>query len=176
VLINTFYFDWSTIATQGYIQVRELFNLLGTQIEPGDDKCSTPALECRLKALSNAISSRDLPECAGAPKPDALGLESAEAAVVEGQTSVIAVFNLPVSQNSAENLKNYWIVPDLEITTATLQTDAPNKVMLTVTLPEDPVGEYTLKVQDIYSADGSKLNKKMRQAGFTIEQGIATAR
>lgn len=176
VLINAFYFDWSTIATQGYLQVGELFSLLGPQIEPGDNKCSTPALKCRLEALSNAISSRDLPECAGAPKPGALALESAEAAVVEGQTSVIAVFNLPVNQSSAENLENYWIVPDLEITTATLQTDAPNRVVLTVTLPEDPEGEYTLKVQDIYSEDGSTLNKKMRQADFTIEQGIATAR
>ncbi|MGH8532702.1 MAG: hypothetical protein ACREV1_08260, partial [Gammaproteobacteria bacterium] len=170
ILRQAFNFNWSEMSTEGYRQIRTLFGYIKKANRRGDlnNPCLLPSIDCRLECISNALSGKGLPPCSGAPVPGRLRLKSARASVVEGQQSVVAVFNEPVDLNSSQAITNYTIMPETVITTAVRDKRDPSKVVLSVTLPTPPDGQYTLSVADIIANDGSTLNPNSRVVKFRI--------
>lgn len=170
VLLTVFNRTWSDVALNGYEQVKQLFGYIKKKNAGGDpdDRCQYPSIDCRLKCITNALSGSELPLCSGVAIPGALRLEGAEAAIVEGQQSVVVRFNDDVDENTSQNIINYTIMPETVITTALRDTVERNKVVLTVTLPTPPEGDYTLTVDGILSVNGSTLNPNAKQTGFTV--------
>jgi hypothetical protein len=169
IMRQAFNFNWSEMSSEGYRQIRELFGHIKKH-RGGDpnDLCLLPSLDCRLECISNALSGKGLPACSGVPMPGRLRLKSAKASVVDEAQSVVAVFNEPVDVNSSQQITNYTIMPETVITTAVRDARDTSKVVLTVTLPTPPEGDYKLSVEDIISNDGSTLNPNARTANFKI--------
>lgn len=175
VMLEAFYFNWSKMVNNAYDQIEELFKLT-TFWEPGCDICIQPGLKCRLDAIDAAMSGRNLPICAGGPTPGALRLISAKASLIEGAPTVVATFNLPLQVESALRVDNYIIMPETVITTVLIGPGESNVVYLTLTLPEDPKGEFVLYVDDIVSQNGSSLNAEAKSVPFTIGAEIKSGR
>lgn len=169
VMRQAFNFNWPEMSSDGYRQIRELFSHIEKH-RGGDPNnlCLLPSLDCRLECISNALSGKGLPACSGVPMPGRLRLKSAEASIVDGEQSVVAVFNEAVDANSSQEITNYTIMPETVITTAVRDARDTSKVVLTVTLPAPPEGDYKLSVRDIISNDGSTLNPNARTANFKI--------
>lgn len=175
VLRQLFYQYWPEIASDGYSQIKALFGYISPKNQGGDpeDPCRYPSIECRLKCLSNALGMGRLPQCAGAPLPATLQLESAEYSTAEGEQSIVAVFNESVSTISGQETSNYTIMPETAIYKALRDGADKKKVVLTVTLPDPPEGEYTLTVANILSAEGSNLNPDSTEVTFTVPPPVA---
>jgi hypothetical protein len=149
-------------------QVRKLFGY--ADMKAAGDPCNTPSLECRLKALDEALAGGELPRCAGGVPPAALQLTGAECKEVEGERCVVASFNLPVMASSAQDVTKYTLTPETVITVAQVDPTDNTRVILNVTWPRLPEGEYTLQVHDLLAADGSTLNPEHRSADFKVGQ------
>ena len=169
VIRQAFNFNWLEMTSEGYGQIRALFkNIKKHRGGDPNNLCLLPSIDCRLGCISNALSGKGLPACSGVPTPGRLRLESAEASIVEGVQSVVAVFNEAVDLDSSQQVTNYTIMPETVITTAVRDARDTSKVVLTVTLPTPPEGDYKLSVSDIISNDGSTLNPNGRTANFKI--------
>ena len=169
IIRQAFNFNWLEMTSDGYSQIRALFKHIKKH-RGGDphNRCLLPSIDCRLECISNALSGKGLPACSGVPLPGGLRLESAQASIVDGEQSVVAVFNDAVDVNSSQQITNYTIMPETVITTAVRDERDTSKVVLTVTLPSPPEGVYKLSVADIISSDGSTLNPNGRTAQFKI--------
>ena len=170
IMRQAFTFNWSEMSTEGYRQIRALFKRIKPANRHGDptNPCLLPSIDCRLQCISNALSGKVLPACAGVPGPGNLSLVSARASIVEAEQSVIAVFSELVDLESSQQITNYTIMPETVITTAVRDELDMSQVVLTVTLPTAPEGDYTLTVSDIMANNGSTLNPKARTANFKI--------
>jgi hypothetical protein len=170
ILRQAFTFTWLEMSTGGYEQVRALWKKIKKAHRAGDpyNRCLLPSIDCRLESMSNALSGKGVPACTGVPGPGRLRLDSARASIVEGTQSVIAVFSEPVDPETSQPVTNYTIMPETVITTALRDETEPTQVVLTVTLPDSPEGDYTLTVSDVLAANGSTLNANARTADFKI--------
>ena len=170
IMRQAFTFNWSEMSTEGYRQIRNLFKRIKPDHRHGDpsNRCMLPSIDCRLECISNALSGKMLPACAGVPGPGNLSLKSAKASIVDADQSVVAVFSEAVDLDTSQEITNYTITPETVITTAVRDDRDTSQVVLTVTLPTDPEGDYTLTVSDILAENGSTLNAKARTAKFKI--------
>jgi hypothetical protein len=123
--------------------------LIAKQGQNGD----SGALLCLLDVMNAAVSGDELPQCAGGPTPDGLKLLSASYDVEFTQMTV--TFNEAVSPYTANNPKNYRIVPYVEVAAALVDPKRPTVVTLKVDLGR---GGYTLKVVNVRATDGSTLD------------------
>ncbi len=169
VLPTAFYFQKGEQNLKALDQISTLFSF--ADMNQGEDSCNTPTLKCRLQAMQDALGGFPLPRCAGGVPVGELKLTSAEFKEVEGSPSVIATFNVPVMASSAQDVTKYTITPETVVTTALVDPEDNTRVVLTVTLPEPPDGDYTLAVHDILSADGSTLDDEHRTAPFHVGKG-----
>jgi hypothetical protein len=85
---------------------------------------------------------------------------------------VVLTFDVPLDPASATNPANYTVGPNLSVTSATLQGD--NKQVVLVTSPQYQ-GEYSVAV-DVKGADGSPVNPTFNSATFTGSRPVDTER
>src|SRR5260370_23208942 len=145
-------------------------------MKQGDDVCTTTTLEWRLKAMQDARAGFPVPKCAGGVPEAELKLIGAEYKEVEEAPSVVVSFNIQVMPSSAQDVTKYTIESETVITTALVSPRDKAKVVLTVTLPDPPEGDYKLAVHDILAADGSTLDETHRTAAFHVGDGLGKAK
>lgn len=146
------------------LQLQNIFNLIVPEIDregiPGNT-CMYISTDCRMKAMTSAMRSMPLPECAGGPKEPFLEVTGAEA--VSGEEVVVS-FNVAVDKATAEEKKNYILKPYALVTKAVADEEDPSKVRLTTTLEANVL--YNLKVVNLLSADGHPLITSKSTATF----------
>lgn len=145
-------------------QLAAIFDLIVPEIDrqgiPGNT-CMHISTDCRMEAMTAAMRSMPLPECAGGPKKPFLEVTGAEAV---SDKEVVVSFNAPVDKATAEEKKNYILKPYAPVTSAVVDEDEPAKVHLTVALEADTL--YNLKVVNLLSADGHPLITSKSTATF----------
>lgn len=146
------------------VQLANIFNLIIPEVDregiPGNT-CMHISTDCRMEAMTAAMRSMPLPECAGGPKKPFLEVTGAEA--VSGEEVVVS-FNAPVDKATAEEKKNYILKPYAMVEAVVVDEENPAKVRLRVTIEPDTL--YQLKVVNLLSADGHPLINSKSTAEF----------
>ncbi|HEX2048597.1 MAG TPA: hypothetical protein VHF27_12595 [Acidimicrobiales bacterium] len=93
-------------------------------------------------------------------------------ATSDGDTKVVLTFDVALDPASATNPANYTIGPNLSVTSATLQ--AENKQVVLVTSPQY-AGEYSITA-NVKGADGNPVNPGFNSATFTGSRARDTER
>lgn len=178
--INLFYGQSLEMGLQALSQVKKLFawaeadgggNGGGDGDGDGDDRarrCRNPGLRCRIEAINAALAGQDLPQCAGAPVPGSLRLESVAVREVDLSQMVVATFSEPVDPASVGNVVSWTIRPVSEVTSAEVDPRNPRAVLLSVVFPDPPEGRYTLAVADVLSSQGATLDPEHAGGEFDV--------
>jgi hypothetical protein len=93
-------------------------------------------------------------------------------ATSDGDTKVVLTFDVPLDPASATDPANYTVGPNLSVTSATLQGD--NKQVVLVTSPQYQ-GEYSVAA-NVKGVDGSPVNPSFNSATFTGTRAADTER
>jgi len=133
---------------------------------PGDT-CLDISIECRKAAMTAAMCTYPLPECAGGPKQPNLEVTSAEASQDDKVTVVTVSFNEAVNPDTAEDADDYKLAPDGTVTSAKVDKQDDSKVNLQVEI--QPNVEYTLRVKDVLSANDNPLVSRKSTATFILK-------
>jgi hypothetical protein len=140
----------------GYVQLEKLFDLINPEHQKADPDniCAYPSVDCRKEALIAGAGMRGLPDCAN-PKPDF----GAEKVVADKDLSLLTVyFSRDVNVASGSDPYNYTITPgDVKVLKAEIDETDQNQVKLT-TEGLSLAKEYTLKIKNVYSRQGSPLS------------------
>lgn len=137
----------------GLGQVEQLWNYISDANRKGRDKCSDPAIDCRIETFKAASYMDPLPACAD---PDFVPFEVKKATSKKGDGTVEVTFSNHLNDNTALTLTNYEIVPYVEITDAKVSERDPKKIILSAVLFEKE--DYALTISNVLSANGYELD------------------
>lgn len=164
IIRKVFYNNWFNFMNNGITQISALFSKIEND-KPGSDTCKDPGLECRLEAYMAAMSSFNLPTCAGGPVPHSLKVTGDEVGTTaDGKYYVIVNFNKFLEVPSATDIRHYSTEPKAELASAEMVQDDRSKVLITGDFAKDT--QYTLTVKNVVAEDYSTLDPKNNTALF----------
>jgi hypothetical protein len=132
------------------------------------DTCLDISIECRKQVIKAAMSTFDLPECAGGPKASTLEVTGAVASRAQDGTEVVVSFSAPIGVDALAS-EHYKLVPEAAVKTAEIKSGEGSKIYLQIDGVKPGV-EYTLMVKDVLSADGHPLIARKSTATFTLKE------
>lgn len=158
--------QWMDLVLAGYNQVVALFGLISPENGQGNplDICGEPGIACRLQTVQSGIAGGNLPSCAGGEEKPKLALETAAGTAQE----LTLTFNLGLEISAAVNTANYKLSPAAEIKEAAV--DSKRNFIVKLAVEVEKGQEYTIKVQNLFSAYGTELDPAQASCVFTAAE------
>jgi hypothetical protein len=181
---SVFPYVWFGFYSFGYRQaaleqVQTFFNFIDKDHRGGllGSRCNNISIDCRLKSMNAAASSRLLPFCAGGPADPFLEVTGATAASSGGHMSDVTIsFNVPVNVDTAESIGNYAFNPRASAFSVKVSATNPSKVIVSATLK--PGTDYQVTVYNVLSAKDEPLVTGKNSASFTspieVQKGVSS--
>lgn len=155
--------NWIDYSQRAMTQWANLFKFVSPEHAKGNplDPINQPSLACRTQALQNGFLGGYLPECAGGKPLPKICVQDVEATSLN---SVIVSFSIALTEKTGLDINNYALDSGATVTKASFVDKEKFKVELATELK--PNGKYTLRVSDLESYIGSKLDPAHSTATF----------
>lgn len=145
-------------------QWKALFDLISPENAKGNpmDPLNDPSIECRTKIITSAPFGGALPACAGGTPLPKIELQDAQEKEI-GHVELI--LSLAVDPDTANDIKNYEISPEAQITKA--QRSSEKDFVIDLDIELEPDTKYTIKIKNLISVLNTTVDPEHDSTEFT---------